>query len=167
MGMKKFWQFRGCVICSFLLVFGASFFPVYAEIPQPPYHLSPQELDARLGVSAETPRPEDFLRVVYFYRNPGCATCQKMSRMVFDTLKRDFSPEIQTRKIVLRYLNLEDPKHARLVKTLNISSPSLFVVQVKAGKDVRILQLNRIWSLSGDAVRFQDYISRKIKEKLQ
>lgn len=165
--MRKIWQFRGCVIRSFLLVWGASFFPVYAEMPQPPYHLSSRELDARLGVSAETPLPEDFLRVVYFYRNPGCATCQKMSRMVFDTMQSVFSPEIQARKIVLRYLNLEDPKHAQLVKVLNVTSPSLFIVRVKAGKDVRILQLNRIWSLSGDAVRFQDYISRKIKEKLQ
>lgn len=40
-----------------------------------PYYRTPEELEAKLGVDVNARRPDDYVRVVYFHRTPGCANC--------------------------------------------------------------------------------------------
>lgn len=135
--------------------------------PRPPYALAQSELEAKLKISPNSSVSEDFLRVVYFHRTPGCATCQKMAKLVFQTVKEDFSEEAQKRKLVIRYVNFEEPKFAPLVQALNVRSPSLFLIEVQGGKDVRAWNLNQIWSLSGNENAFRTYVGHEIRSHLK
>ncbi|MBQ2821962.1 MAG: hypothetical protein IJF17_10325 [Thermoguttaceae bacterium] len=132
-----------------------------------PYYWSPDRLNAELGVAPNAECPEDLCRVVYFHRDPGCAVCRKMAAMLFRTLRDGFSEDIRKQRILLRYVDMEAPKFARTVYELGVHSPSLFLVEVRGRKDVRAIQLEKIWSNSGNETVFRAYVSGELRNFLE
>ncbi len=126
-----------------------------------PYHWTPQELDQQLNVQKDE-NPSEFLRVVYFHRNPGCSSCQKMAKMLYSTIQTEFAQEAEQKKIVLRYMDFEKPENAVIVKTLKIQSSTLILFQIRDGRTIRARKLTQIWALCGDKTQFQQYISSEI-----
>lgn len=136
------------------------------ETDKPPYYLSAEALDASLGVDADAVKPANFVRAVYFHRVPGCATCQKMSKYIYETVKTQFPADVKDKKLVLRYMNFEDAKHAKVVKAFDIKSPTLVIIDVQDGKDARVKKAARLWELSADKAKFQTYVADEIKAYL-
>lgn len=139
--------------------------PVFAYDSQKdkaPYYLTDDELDKKFDVKSETKMPDDYVRVLYFHRVPGCSTCQTMSKYVYETLSKTYFEKVKNRQIVLRYFNFEDPKNAKLVKTFKIASPTLVLIQGRNGKDVKAKYADKIWSLAGDKMAFMKYVGKEI-----
>ena len=134
---------------------------------RPPYYLTDEELDKKLGVDGSADEntqkaPDQFVWVVYFHRVPGCDTCQLMSKYVYETIDTRFSDDVKVKDIVLRYRNFEEKKNADLVKKLNIKSPSLAIMIVKNGKLSKAKLAGKIWSLASDKKKFMDYVEEEI-----
>ncbi|MDD3469923.1 MAG: nitrophenyl compound nitroreductase subunit ArsF family protein [Thermoguttaceae bacterium] len=119
-------------------------------------------MDQSLGIDPKIERPDEFVQVIYFHRLPGCDTCQKMSKYVYQTVKTRFAKEIANRRLVLRYQNFEDPKNVVLVQRLKIKSPSLAILWIKDGKPVKAKLATKIWSLAGEKEKFFDYVQEEI-----
>jgi hypothetical protein len=132
-----------------------------------PYHISAKELDKRLGVDETAPKPERFIRLVYFHRTPGCNTCQTMASYVFQTVESEFRKQTQNKTLVLRYIDFEDPKNRAFVRAFNINSPTLIAIESVNSKDVRYWKLGRIWSLAGNKEEFQRYIFNEVTRILE
>lgn len=145
-------------------LFAATAFGQQAD--KPPYYLSAEALDASLGVDADAEKPANFVRAVYFHRVPGCATCQKMSKYIFETVKTQFPADVKDKKLVLRYMNFEDAKNAKVVKAFDIKSPTLVIIDVRDGKDTRVKKAARLWELSADKAKFQTYVAEELKAYL-
>ena len=154
--MKKIMAFIyiACVLCAFPLC--------AAEIETPPYELSAEALDESLGVDADAPKPEDFVRAVYFYRVPSCDNCKKMSRTIFEIVKTQFADETKKKTLVLRYMNYEDPKYAKIVEAFDVKIPILVLVEVKGGKDARGKKAERIWELFAEEENLNAYIAEEL-----
>ena len=137
------------------------------ETDRVPYHLTPAQLNQSLEIRPDTARPDDYVRVLYFHRVPGCPTCQLMSKYVYETIKTRFSKEVQNREVIISFHNFEDSRNAKLVKTFNIGSPSLVLIQGRDGKDVKAKTAGKIWPLAGDREKFFDYVEGEIDAYLQ
>ena len=158
------------VFCVIAILVTLGFRSVIASDPQndgAPYQLTNEQLDKTFNVKPETKMPDDYVRVLYFHRIPGCATCQTMSKYVCDTIMKTYSEEVKNRQIVLRYFNFEDPQNAKLVKTFKIASPSLVLIQGRNGKDVKAIKADKIWSLAGDKTAFMKYVGKEINSFLK
>ncbi|MBR2694893.1 MAG: hypothetical protein IKE69_11845 [Thermoguttaceae bacterium] len=131
-----------------------------------PYHHSIRELEESLSVDPEAAVPEAGVMVLYFHRTPGCATCQRMSKMVFLVVKDLFPEEARKKEVILRYYDFEDPKNEKLVKTLGVGSPSLVIIRMKDGKAFRATFADRIWPLSGNSEKFFRYVENEIRKAL-
>ena len=129
---------------------------------KPPYYMTDKALDESLEIGTKIAQPAEFVQVIYFHRSPGCSTCQKMSKYVYQTVKTRFAKEIAHRQLILRYRNFEDPQHAVLVQRLKIKSPSLAILWIKDGKPVKAKLATRIWSLAGEKDKFFDYVQEEI-----
>lgn len=129
---------------------------------KPPYYLTDEDLDKKLGVDEKAETPETYIWLVYFHRVPGCATCQLMSKSIYETVDTKFKEDVKTKGIVLRYQNFEDKKNAELVKKLKVQSPSLAIMVVKDGKLVKAKMAGQIWSLAGDKKKFIEYVEKEI-----
>jgi hypothetical protein len=158
-----------CVIVLVLIAQSAMaqdkvIYKVNAPDAKPPYYLKTEQLDEALGVvDPEAAMPKDYVRVIYFHRVPGCATCQLMSKYIFETLLTAFPKELKEKKIILRYYNFEDPKNEKIVKTFKVGSPSLFIIQGVDGKDVKAKNANQIWPLSTDKKKFLAYVEKEVR----
>lgn len=151
-----------CIVTIFTAV---SIQTVSAYDPQKekaPYYMTDDELDKTFDVKAETKKSNDYVRVLYFHRVPGCSTCQTMSKYVYETILKTYSREVKNRQVVLRYFNFEDPKNAKLVKTFKIASPTLVLIQGRNGKDIKAKYADKIWSLAGDKAAFMKYVGKEI-----
>lgn len=129
---------------------------------KPPYYMTDEQLDKKLGVDEKAETPEMFIWVVYFHRVPGCDTCQLMSRYVYEAVDANFSDEVKVKDLVLRYRNFEDKKNESLVKKLKIKSPSLAILIVKDGKPTKAKLAGKIWSLAKNKKEFTDYVMEEI-----
>lgn len=129
---------------------------------KPPYYLNDEQLDKKLGVDEKVETPKSFLWVVYFHRIPGCDTCQKMSKYVYETIDTKFKDDTKTKNVVLRYKNLDDKKNADLVKKLKLKSPALAVMIVKDGKLHKAKLAGKIFSFAADKEKFINYVAQEI-----
>lgn len=127
-----------------------------------PYRLTDEELDEKLGVDEDAEAPEIFVWVVYFHRVPGCDTCKKMAKYVFETVDTRFKDDTRIKKVVLRYRDIEEKKNADLVKKLKIRSPALALMIVDDGKLTKAKIAGKIWSHVGDKDKFMDYVEEEI-----
>jgi hypothetical protein len=134
-----------------------------AEDDAPPYYLTDTELDKKLGVDEKIEAPKEYVWVVYFHKVPGCDNCQLMSKYTFDTVKELFANEVKARKIVLRYQDFENKKNIELVRRLNISSPTLAIIQIRDGKPVKAKRAAEIWSEAADKENFMFYVEMEIR----
>ncbi len=161
-------------ICTLIAVFCLSSVGRAADVnvtnvadDKPPYYMTDKALDESLEIDTKIEQPEELVRVIYFHRSPGCSTCQKMSKYVYQTIKTRFAKEVAHRQLVLRYRNFEDPKNAVLVQRLKIKSPSLAILWIKDGKPVKAKLATKIWSLAGEKDKFFDYVQEEIGTYLQ
>ena len=140
--------------------------PVSAYDPQTdaaPYHLTPAELDKSLEVPPDINRPDNYVRVLYFHRIPGCSTCQLMSKYIYETVKTCFANEVKNREVILSYHNFEDVRNTKLVKAFRIGSPTLVIIQGKDGRDTKAKKADKIWTLAGDKEAFVKYVETEIR----
>lgn len=128
-----------------------------------PYQLTDEELDKKLGITAKTDVPDEYVCLVFFFREPGCDTCQLMAKLVLETVTERFADEIKGRHISLRYRDFEDEKNAALVKKLGIKTPSLALVRIKDGKMSRAILAWQIWSLAAEKEKFMDYVEEVVQ----
>ena len=141
-------------------------YKVTALDAKPPYHLSIDELDEALGVVPEAERPKDYVRVIYFHIVPGCDICQVMSKNVFQTLTASFKEELKTKRVILRYYDMEDEKNAKIVQAFDVKGPSLYIVQGAGGKDVKAKNADQIWSLVTTKKKFLEYVEKEVRDYL-
>jgi hypothetical protein len=130
---------------------------------RPPYYLTDAELDKKLNVPEKMDAPKEYVWLIYFHRVPGCATCQLMSKYIYETVEKRFADDVKDKTIVLRYKNLDDPKNAELVKRFTIKSPMLVLVHIKDGKLVKAKHGDKIWSLAAEKNKFIEYVEKEIK----
>lgn len=132
-----------------------------------PHYKTAAEVDKALNVNSQTPCPTRFIRLAYFHRVPGCQTCQIMSRYVFETVETKFAPEAESKKLVLRYIDFENPRYAAQTRAYKISGPTLTAIEVQNGKDVRYWRLDKIWTFAGNKAQFQNYVETELKRIMQ
>ena len=132
----------------------------------PPYHLSVEELDKALGVDPTAERPKDYVRVIYFHIVPGCDICQVMSKNVFQTLITSFKDELKSKRVILRFYDMEDEKNAKIVQAFDVKGPSLYIVQGIDGKDAKAKNADQIWSLVTTKKKFLEYVEKEVRAYL-
>jgi hypothetical protein len=137
------------------------------EEEKPPYYLTDAELDKKLGIDEKADAPKEYIWVVYFHRVPGCATCQLMSKYIYETVEKRFGDDVKGKNIVLRFQNFEERKNAALVQRLAIKSPMLAIIQVKDGKLVKAKHADKVWTLAAEKEKFMDYVEKEIKTYIE
>lgn len=132
----------------------------------PPSYWSEEERAADLGVDLQKALPDSYTTVIYFHRLPSCPSCQKMAKHLYCVLKEHFETELHTRKIVLKYVNFEEPTNRTLVEMFGIKKPSIVLVHASPA-GVRAAKADKIWQFVTDDDKFCEYIQNQITTFVQ
>jgi hypothetical protein len=103
------------------------------------------------------------LVVYYFmstYRCPSCVYIEKTTKAVVESV---FASQVKTGRMIFKAINIDEAENKHYDKDYKLYAQSVILSDVKDGKELRWLNLDKIWKLLNDDKAFQEYIVKEIK----
>jgi hypothetical protein len=94
----------------------------------------------------------------YYHGNTRCPTCVKIETFSKECFETRFAKEIQQGKLKFRIVNYEEKGNEHFWKDYSLKAQSLIVSEVKGGKELRWVNLEKVWDLTHDKGLFFKYV---------
>ena len=94
----------------------------------------------------------------YFHRTQRCRTCLTIEAYAKETLKSAFPAAIKTGELEFRTVDLDEPANEHFVADYELAASSLVLVAFQDGKQTEWRNLQRVWELVGDELKFKAYV---------
>lgn len=132
-----------------------------AEQPQRAMPPGASGLDALKGGKGKT-APSVFY-ATYYHGNVRCPTCVKIEAYSKEAIESGFTREIASGKVAFRMVNYDEKGNEHFKQDYALSAQSLIVSEVKAGKELRWKNLEKVWDLTYDKDKFIAYVTGEFK----
>lgn len=106
------------------------------------------------------PAPDRVI-VYYFHGTARCPSCMKIEKYTKACLTRDFPAQLQSGKLDLRVVNVEEKGNEHYVQDYGLYTKSVVLSLMKNGKQTRWENLPKVWELLGDESAFSSYVKDK------
>jgi len=117
---------------------------------------------------AEVGAPNDPLVLVYlFHGSMRCPTCLAIETTTKEVVTTQFPAEIQSGKVVIKEINVEEPPHRHFIQKYQLVAPTVVMVRVQNGQEVRSANLMEVWQLIRNRAAFQEFIVRNLQMMLE
>ena len=144
-------------IVTILLVLFALAGIIYAVIGGAPRNES--------GPAGAVPNPaQDGLVVYYFHTTFRCHSCLTIERLTRETLNEQFADDLRSGAIRWQEVNYEEPANEPFISRYNLYTKQVILSAVKGGREVAWKDLDDVWDLKRDEMRFKLYIADEIKK---
>ncbi len=105
--------------------------------------------------------------VYYFHGRFRCYTCTNMEKYSREAIEANFKDAVASGKLEFEEVNVEEPGNEHFVKDYQLYTKSLILSFVKDGREISSKNLDKIWELSRDKKRFQDYVAAEVSNFLK
>jgi len=113
--------------------------------------------------AADAPAAGDRQVVAYYFHGKlRCKTCVGMEGMTADVLKTDFPAQLKDRTIDWRVVNYDAEANEHFIEDFQLVGPSLVLVELAGGRQVRYRNLDKIWQLAHEEDEFKQYVRAQI-----
>lgn len=169
MNGNQVWQ--SLLTGALLLLVGAAFGAIAVKLS------TPQESVAARGAVGEAmpaahaessqPRPlSDGVLVYFFHGRIRCQTCLEIEATAKEAIEKYFGDALRLGRVVVREINYDQPENKHFIEKYHIIAPTVVLVQIRDGQEVRFENLMDVWQLVGDKPKFHEYIARNLRELL-
>ena len=109
---------------------------------------------------AEAPGPPAHkLIAYYFHRIQRCKTCLAIETYAKEALEESFSKAIASGELEWRAVNVEEPANEHFVIDFGLTSSALVLVNMHDGEQGEWRNLEQVWELVGDELKFKAYVT--------
>jgi hypothetical protein len=116
------------------------------------------------GAAADRPAAANWRLVAYyFHRTIRCPTCLSLEKQAQDAIESKFSGEIAAGMVEWRSLNIDEPAHQHFEKDYALTAQSLVFVEMDGERQVRWLNLARVWELVEQPPEFRKYVIEEMQ----
>jgi hypothetical protein len=120
-----------------------------------------------LGIAANASAKGDTkLKLYYFHATVRCETCLKIEEFTKNAVNRYFDKELKSGKLEMLSLDFLEKKNEKLAKKYKVESQELILSVQKNGKEIKKINLDKIWEEIADVEKFQTYIKNQIQKYL-
>jgi hypothetical protein len=106
------------------------------------------------------------VEVFLFHATQRCPTCIRIGQLANATVEERFSEQLRAGRIEFREINIDFPENKELAEKFQAGGSALFINAIRNGQD-NIKEDTMVWQLAGgDATKFKNYLSDKIKTTL-
>ena len=116
--------------------------------------------------SGKKEAPEHQVVAYYFYGTKRCVTCQTIEAYTEESLRSEFSGELESGKLVWQPVNVDTPDNEHFVQDYKLSTRSVVLVEMLGGKQKQWKNLSRVWELVRDKPVFIAYIQEETSRLL-
>jgi hypothetical protein len=103
-------------------------------------------------------QPIPKLVAYYFHRTKRCRTCLAIEANGREALEEAFPEALKAGTLVWRAVNVEEPGNQHYIERYALTSGGLVLVNPQADGAQAWRNLEKVWELVGDALRFKAYV---------
>jgi thioredoxin-related protein len=111
-------------------------------------------------------KPAEKIQVFVFHSNNRCYSCETMGKFTKATIEESFQNEIKEGKVEFREINVDLPENKEIAQKFEATGSSIFINAIIDGVD-NIKEETQLWRLLSNKQNFSDYLTKKVKEKLE
>jgi hypothetical protein len=98
----------------------------------------------------------------YFLTNVRCPSCLTIERLSSETVRVEFSDQIESKQLEWRTVNIDEEGNYHFVKDYGLYTKSVIISEEINGKEVRWKNLPKVWELLGNEGKFRKYLKEEI-----
>lgn len=103
----------------------------------------------------------------YFHRTQRCKTCLTIEAYTDDVLKDAFPEALRTAELVFRTVDLDEPANEHFVADYELAASALVLVDYHNSQQTQWRNLQRVWELVGDELKFKAYVESEVMPLLE
>jgi hypothetical protein len=103
----------------------------------------------------------------YFHGTFRCYTCTTIEKYSKEAIDTSFKDALASGKLEFKAVNVEDRGNEHFVKDYQLYTKSLILSLVKDGKQIKWINLDKIWEYVGNKQRFVDYVKGGVADFLK
>ena len=103
----------------------------------------------------------------YFHGTMRCSTCHKLEQYSKEAIETNFKDALTSGKLEFRAVNLDDKGNEHYANDYQLYTKSLILSLVKDGKQIKWINLDKIWEYVGNKQRFIDYVKSGVADLLK
>ena len=111
--------------------------------------------------------PKARLIAYYFHGSFRCPTCHKLEQYSKEAIETNFKDALASGKLEFRVVKVEDKGNEHYGNDYQLYTKSLILSLVKDGKQIKWINLDKIWEYVGNKQRFIDYVKSGVAELLK
>ena len=105
--------------------------------------------------------------VYYFHGTYRCPSCTKIEKWSYQAIKDSFPKALKEGSLLWKPINVEKPENKHFIKQYSLFTKSLIITEVKAGKQIRWKNLNKVWELLRHQQKFFSYVTEEVRDYLE
>jgi len=105
--------------------------------------------------------------VYYFHTNFRCVNCHNMEMWTKEVVETDFKPQLEKGTVVLKIINTETKGNEHFMNDYKLFTKSVVLGLVKDGKEVKFINLAKVWDFLRDGNKFKAYVKDEISKYLK
>jgi len=113
-----------------------------------------------------TNAPNEQVIAYYFHGTIRCETCLKIEKQAKEMIERRFKAEVDTKRLVFKPVNYEQPENTHFLQDYKLPCPSLVLVRQQDGRDRKWKLLGNTWEFIEDRAKFDSYVENATREFL-
>jgi hypothetical protein len=103
----------------------------------------------------------------YFHGDLRCPTCHKLEQYSKEAIEANFKDALTSGKLEFKVVNIEDRGNKRYGKDYKLYTKALVLSLIKDGKQIKWINLDKIWEYVGNKQRFIDYVRSGVADFLK
>ncbi|UCG32880.1 MAG: hypothetical protein JSU68_14595 [Phycisphaerales bacterium] len=118
-----------------------------------------ESTDEPVQVVEKPTEPQHKLVAYYFHRTQRCRTCLTMEAYAQEALEESFPAAIESGELQWQAVNVEEPANEHFVIDFGLTSSALVLVNMHDGERGEWRNLEQVWELVGDELKFKAYVA--------
>ncbi len=103
----------------------------------------------------------------YFHGTFRCPTCHKLEQYSKEAIETNFKDALASSKLEFKVVNVEDKGNEHYGNDYQLYTKSLILSLVKDGKQIKWINLDKIWEYVSNKQRFIDYVKSGVADLLK
>jgi hypothetical protein len=103
----------------------------------------------------------------YFHGTMRCPTCHKLEQYSKETIETNFKDALASGKLEFRAVNIDDKGNEHYANDYQLYTKSLILSLVKDSKQIKWINLDKIWDYVGNKQKFMDYVKSGVADLLK
>ena len=134
------------------------------------FHLliaSPPVLSQKPNTEGPDAKQSILVKVYYFHTSYRCANCKKFEKWSKETVDEYFKDETEKGLVAYEKMNIEEKENKHVVEDYRLVTKSIILSKIVDGEENTWKNLDKIWTLLSDEVKFKEYVRDEIKALLE